>query len=227
MTTFTIEAQNTITAFSSPEAARGASATRWDTFTDPPELAALAASWPAHRLVAIWNRLAGVTPVHKFTDRKTAVHRIWTRIQRLGESMEPKVGPSAKPNGEPQATSGAGGPGCPRSGRVGKEDQSGTENGPAPKGGASARSIGATCGEQAQARCHAVRDHAEDGVAEAYGERIHGGCDEESRLPSGVLLSPRAASAPTASAHSDTRLPFPPAPVPAAVIVAPFAIESS
>jgi hypothetical protein len=47
------------------------------------ELAKLAAKWPASRLHEIWNALPGTRPVSKFTDRKTAVHRIWNEIQKL------------------------------------------------------------------------------------------------------------------------------------------------
>src|SRR5579885_1351831 len=53
------------------------------------EFAKLAANWPAERLVEIWNSFAGAAPfddlkpVKKFTDRKTAVARIWKAIQRL------------------------------------------------------------------------------------------------------------------------------------------------
>src|SRR5208282_4834426 len=49
----------------------------------------LAGSWPATRLVEVWNSFAGVAPfdnlkpVKKFTDRKAAVARIWEAIQRL------------------------------------------------------------------------------------------------------------------------------------------------
>src|SRR5438067_4605054 len=37
------------------------------------------------RLVEIWNRLAGVEPVARFTDRKTAVRRIWRAVQPQSE----------------------------------------------------------------------------------------------------------------------------------------------
>ena len=33
--------------------------------------------------MAIWNNLPGVRQVNKFTDRKTAVRRIWTAVQGL------------------------------------------------------------------------------------------------------------------------------------------------
>ena len=37
------------------------------------------------RLVEIWNRLPGVEPVARFTDRKTAVARIWRALQPQAE----------------------------------------------------------------------------------------------------------------------------------------------
>jgi hypothetical protein len=50
-------------------------------FHNPEELAAMAAEWPMARLVAIWNNLPGVVPVNRFTDRPTAVRRIWNAVQ--------------------------------------------------------------------------------------------------------------------------------------------------
>jgi hypothetical protein len=50
-------------------------------------LAKLASSWPAARLVEIWNSLPGETPVKKFKDRATGVSRIWTALQSLGEVL--------------------------------------------------------------------------------------------------------------------------------------------
>ena len=47
------------------------------------ELAAAAESWPMTRLVALWNGLPGVRPVSKFTDRKTAVQRLWRAMESL------------------------------------------------------------------------------------------------------------------------------------------------
>jgi hypothetical protein len=49
-------------------------------FSSEAELAAISQSWPAQTLVEIWNRLPGVTPVSKFTDRKTAIRRIWRAL---------------------------------------------------------------------------------------------------------------------------------------------------
>src|ERR1039458_10294462 len=69
-------------------------------------------SWPAERLVAIWNSLPGVTPVKGFKSAKAAVGRIWEHIQKLGEPEKPKVDklePKAKRNakGGAQAAKGA------------------------------------------------------------------------------------------------------------------------
>jgi hypothetical protein len=67
-------------------------------FATEKQLAALAAGWPNARLVEIWNSFAGVAgigsdlkPVKKFTDRKTAVARIWKAIQELKVPTTPTV----------------------------------------------------------------------------------------------------------------------------------------
>jgi len=60
------------------------------TFGSEHELAALAAKWPAARLVVIWNKLPGVSRIQKFTDRKTGVRRIWKAIQEAQFKKAPK-----------------------------------------------------------------------------------------------------------------------------------------
>ncbi len=52
-------------------------------FVSERQLARLTASLPLARLVGVWNRLPDVKRVDKFTDRKTAVRRIWRAIQTL------------------------------------------------------------------------------------------------------------------------------------------------
>ena len=70
-------------------------------FTNKKELAKLTAEWPAARLVDTWNSFAGVAPfddlkpVKKFTDRKSAVARIWNAVQRLAANVAPTVAPDA------------------------------------------------------------------------------------------------------------------------------------
>jgi len=57
----------------------------------------LANEWPGARLAEIWNSFAGVAPfselkpVKKFTDRKSAVARIWAAIQRLSPDDAPQA----------------------------------------------------------------------------------------------------------------------------------------
>ena len=85
--TFTIDADNNITVLASSqqteEREKGT-----ETFSNPQELAALAAKWPGARLVEIWNSLPGVEAVERFTSRQVAATRIWKAIQHL----QPTVG---------------------------------------------------------------------------------------------------------------------------------------
>ena len=106
MTTFTIDEQNNITAFATPEEAAAATATPFATFASQKELAELAAAWPAERLVAIWNSLPGVKPVKGFKSSSAAASRIWERIQGLGEPAQPEAEP-AKPKAHKKAKGGA------------------------------------------------------------------------------------------------------------------------
>src|ERR1700676_2381550 len=80
MKLFSIDRENNITAFCKRKDAEAATG---DTFRSETELSELTAAWPASRLVEIWNSLPGCVPVKKFTDRKTAVLRIWKAIQNL------------------------------------------------------------------------------------------------------------------------------------------------
>jgi hypothetical protein len=87
MTIFAISNDNDITVFDSVEDAKSDSET--EHFSSAKELAEFASSWPASRLIEIWNNL-GTTPVKKFTDRKTAVTRIWKVIQEHDASVASK-----------------------------------------------------------------------------------------------------------------------------------------
>lgn len=53
------------------------------TFSSEHELRKLAADWPGIRLVEIWNQLPGVKKLTRFTDRNTAIRRIWNAVQDL------------------------------------------------------------------------------------------------------------------------------------------------
>ena len=102
MTTFTIDNDNTITAFGSAAEAAAASTTPFDSFASSKELAELVAGWPPERVVAIWNSLPGVESVKTFKSSKTAASRIWERIQSLGEAAK-LTAESTKPKAERKA----------------------------------------------------------------------------------------------------------------------------
>src|SRR5258707_5038603 len=85
MATFTIDTENNIAAHT----AVPANLDNLQTFATEQDLAKLSAEWPGSRLVDVWNSFAGVAPftelkpVKKFTNRKSAVARIWAAVQRL------------------------------------------------------------------------------------------------------------------------------------------------
>jgi hypothetical protein len=99
MTTFIIDAENSITALTNQEVAAGIPDGN-QLFTSDRELVRLAADWPAERLVSIWNSIPGVKPVSRFTSRKAAAARIWKAIQPLAgnnQARQPEPAKVAKP----------------------------------------------------------------------------------------------------------------------------------
>ena len=97
MPTFTIDTDNNITAHdASPTAQDNVVA-----FATEKELSKLSTDWPITRFVEVWNAFAGappfgdLKPVKKFTDRKTAVSRIWRAIQALTPMPVPQAAPIA------------------------------------------------------------------------------------------------------------------------------------
>ncbi len=113
--TFTIDCDNNITAFASLQEAKAADIAGAEYFSSQEELEQLAQSWsPAgtrgrgsSKLLELWNSLPGVVPVKKFTDRKTALARIWKAAQALTPPGAPQGAPDApKANGsQKKATS--------------------------------------------------------------------------------------------------------------------------
>jgi hypothetical protein len=130
MTTFTIDCDNNITAFASQKEAKAADIAGAEYFSSEDELEQLAQSWsPAgtrgrgsSKLLELWNSLPGVTQVKKFTDRKTALARIWKAAQAL------------TPPGAPQ-----GAPDAPKAKGSSKKATSGKKAAPARQGGKQAR----------------------------------------------------------------------------------------
>jgi len=97
MRLFAIDTDNNITAFPAAEQIPEGQ----EHFASEKELAKLAAGWSTDRLVQVWNSFAGVAPfgdlkpVKKFTDRKTAVARIWKAVQALTPTPAPQAAPTA------------------------------------------------------------------------------------------------------------------------------------
>jgi len=80
MTIFTIDSENNIAAHGSASEVTDKGS---EQFTSEKELAQLAADWPGTRLVGIWNRIPGLTPIKRFTNRAVATARIWRAVQSL------------------------------------------------------------------------------------------------------------------------------------------------
>jgi hypothetical protein len=97
MTTFAIDTDSNITAFATAAQAPEDQ----PRFATEKEFAKLSAEWPISRFADVWNAFAGVVPfdslkpVKKFTDRKTAVNRIWKAIQALTPTPAPKAATAA------------------------------------------------------------------------------------------------------------------------------------
>ncbi len=103
MITFTIENEtDNITAH--PTAQEAEAVPNAERFQNEAGLAKLAANWPVARLVEIYNSLPGVTPVKKFTDRKTAAGRIWKAIQTLRQTLPDQAEAHASADAQPDAT---------------------------------------------------------------------------------------------------------------------------
>jgi hypothetical protein len=87
--TYIIDADNCLSIETEAPATIGSGAS----FTSQEELADATKDWPASRLVEVWNSFAGAPPfgdlkeVKRFTDRKSAVARIWNAAERLGEQI--------------------------------------------------------------------------------------------------------------------------------------------
>jgi hypothetical protein len=195
MTTFTIDTDNNITAFGTPEEAAAATTTPFDSFASQKELAALAAAWPAERLMASWNSLPGVKPVKAFKSAKAAASRIWASIQGLGEAAKPEAEPT-KPKAAKKAKGGAqAAKGAPAKAKATKKTTA-AKKAPKAKKAAKAQETGAArrqqdrpggCHAPAEERRYAGRNHGQNGLAEAHRPRVHGRNDEKGRVHRRVL----------------------------------------
>jgi hypothetical protein len=110
MKTFVIDEKSNITAHDGAESSHPG-AEGYTAFSTQEELAALAVQWPSTRLLDIWNSIPGLTPVKKFTDRSTAVRRIWKAIQSLSAQpalTAPEGAAIPEPSKDPAANSRSG-----------------------------------------------------------------------------------------------------------------------
>ena len=90
MATFSINDENNISVWENAEqAAKVADSTA--TFQSQAELTGISTEWPLSRFVDIWNSIPGQVQVHKFSDRRKAVARIWRAIQPLAPQGEPST----------------------------------------------------------------------------------------------------------------------------------------
>jgi hypothetical protein len=96
MSTFTIDAENNITAHASSQEATLVEAAGVIQFNSQASLANASRDWPLSRFVEIWNSIPGNAEVTKFQDRKKAVARIWKAIQPLADKAQASE-PAAKP----------------------------------------------------------------------------------------------------------------------------------
>ena len=98
MTTFIIDSENSITAFTQQEVAAGIPDGAI-VFNSDRELAKVAVDWPAERMVEVWNGIPGVKPVTRFTSRKAGASRIWKAIQSLAGKAEQAAETAPKKRG--------------------------------------------------------------------------------------------------------------------------------
>ena len=110
-----------------------------DRFTTEKEFAKLSADWPLNRFPEVWNTFAGVVPfgdlkpVKKFTDRKTAVSRIWKAIQALTPTPAPEAAPVA-PKKAKEATAKDAAPAKPKARKAAKDAPEAAASRPAREG---------------------------------------------------------------------------------------------
>src|ERR1700738_620480 len=96
--TFTIDADNNITAYASAEEASHGDAAGLIHFDSQAALAKVSADWPMSRFVEIWNGIPGQSPVKKFQDRKKAVARVWSAIQPLAGKGQARESAAEEPD---------------------------------------------------------------------------------------------------------------------------------
>ena len=155
MTTYTIDADNTMVAHpSAPTTTEGVF-----TFASEKDLTdSVSKDWPITRLVELWNSFAGVTPVDelkpvkKFTNRQSAIERIWNAAQSLaGGSGETRADKSSTRRGKRRVA-----------------DSPRRKHSHADKKEAQPKKLEVIADDETRQGRHALRDHGCDGLAEAH-----------------------------------------------------------
>ena len=95
MKTFLTDSESRVATVESGAEGEPNAALSAEQFSSMEEFAAMTQDWPLSRLAAAWNGLPGVTPVSRFTDRSTAVTRIWKALQNPSGTTNGSA-PSAK-----------------------------------------------------------------------------------------------------------------------------------
>ena len=97
MPTYSIDGDSNLAVHPDKGAATREAGSTGAAFETEADFSEAVAAWPASRLVDVWNGFAGAPPfaelkeVKRFTDRKSAVARIWNAAQRLGETLEEEM----------------------------------------------------------------------------------------------------------------------------------------
>ena len=141
------------------------------------------------RFATVWNSFAGVAgfgadlkPVKKFESRDKAVTRIWKALQRLNGNA-PSEDATAVETANAAPKDGKGVPAKGKSGtRTTPAKKARKTRAKAPKPAKRESGAAREGTKTAQERSHVVRDHGQDGLAEAYGQGLHGRDDEEGRV---------------------------------------------
>jgi hypothetical protein len=103
---FLLSVEDAIIVFSREPDARRTMADGDALLGSPDDLKHITADWPSARLVRLWNRIPGAAPINKFTDRPTALKRVWAAIQVLEPVRPPTTDAPSSEGGPATASSG-------------------------------------------------------------------------------------------------------------------------
>jgi hypothetical protein len=201
MPTYSIDTDNNLAVHPDKDAAMKAAGATGAAFATEAQLGAATALWPGSRLLEVWNNVAGAPPfaelkeVKRFTDRKSAVTRIWAAAQCLGETLEEamKIAEQDMLRAQQEMMSGA------KAARRAKVKNTAAPNAPArPKA-----TKDATSSDEAPA--HKQREGTRKATVLALLERDGGATLEEIMAATLWQNAPSAASSPHSAASTATR----------------------